>query len=206
MQEALKLVKRLATTGAVTNDRHTTSSTTAGGTTPYAEAQFFLANCFGNGSLGLAVDHEKAYNLYVQASKQNHAAATYRTAVCSEVGAGTKRDPARAVQFYRKASALDDTAGMYKYGMILLHGWLGVAKNPREALVWLRRAADQADEETPHALHELALLYERAPAPTHPNARNAVVLRDENYARELEMAAAQLGYAPACARLGAAYE
>lgn len=106
LSESLKLIKKLATTGM------------GNGKPPYAEAQFFLANCFGNGSLGLQVDHEKAYNLYVQASKQNHPAATYRTAVCNEVGAGTRRDHHRAVLFYRKASALGDTAGMYKLGMV----------------------------------------------------------------------------------------
>ncbi|BGP42863.1 hypothetical protein JCM10449v2_006875 [Rhodotorula kratochvilovae] len=151
LAESLKLIKRLATQG------------TGLGKPAYADAQFFLANCLGNGSLGLQIDHEKAYNLYVQASKQNHSAATYRTAVCNEVGAGTRRDHARAVLFYRKASALGDTAGMYKLGMILLHGLLGQQRNPKEGLAWLRRAASQADDENPHALHELGLLYEKPP-------------------------------------------
>ncbi len=186
LSESLKLIKRLATTGMDL------------GKPPYAEAQFFLANCFGNGSLGLQVDHEKAYNLYVQASKQNHPAATYRTAVCNEVGAGTKRDHHRAVLFYRKASALGDTAGMYKLGMIMLNGLLGQPRNPREAVVWLKRAAGQADEENPHALHELGLLHEK------PN--NGVVMHDEAYARELFTQAAQLGYAPSQFKLGSAYE
>lgn len=186
LSESLKLIKRLATTGMGL------------GKPPYAEAQFFLANCFGNGSLGLQVDHEKAYNLYVQASKQNHAAATYRTAVCNEVGAGTRRDHHRAVLFYRKASALGDTAGMYKLGMILLNGLLGQPRNIREAIVWLKRAAGQADEDNPHALHELGLLYEK------PN--NNVVPHDEAYARELFTQAAQLGYAPSQFKLGSAYE
>jgi TPR repeat protein len=186
LSESLKLVKRLATTGMGL------------GKPPYAEAQFFLANCFGNGSLGLQVDHEKAYNLYVQASKQNHAAATYRTAVCNEVGAGTRRDHHRAVLFYRKASALGDTAGMYKLGMILLNGLLGQPRNIREAIVWLKRAAGQADEDNPHALHELGLLYEK------PN--NNIVTHDEGHARELFTQAAQLGYAPSQFKLGSAYE
>ncbi|CBQ68549.1 related to SKT5-activator of chitin synthase III [Sporisorium reilianum SRZ2] len=184
--ESLKLIKRLATTGMGL------------GKPPYAEAQFFLANCFGNGSLGLQVDHEKAYNLYVQASKQNHPAATYRTAVCNEVGAGTRRDHHRAVLFYRKASALGDTAGMYKLGMVLLNGMLGQLRNVREAIVWLKRAAAQADEDNPHALHELGLLHEK---PT-----NGVVLHDEAYARELFTQAAQLGYSPSQFKLGSAYE
>jgi len=214
LSESLKLIKRLATTGMGL------------GKPPYAEAQFFLANCFGNGSLGLQVDHEKAYNLYVQASKQNHPAATYRTAVCNEVGAGTKRDHHRAVLFFRKASALGDTAGMYKLGMILLNGLLGQQRNPREAIVWLKRAGGQADEDNPHALHELGLLYERAPAPganaPAPTAsmsaaaraaearaelaQAAGIVQDEGYARELYTQAAQLGYAPSQFKLGSAYE
>lgn len=195
LAEALKLIKRLATQGSGL------------GKPAYADAQFFLANCLGHGALGLAVDHEKAYNLYVQASKQNHPAATYRTAVCNEVGAGTRRDPARAVLFYRKASALGDTAGMYKLGMILLNGLLSQPKNPREAVTWFKRAAAQADEENPHALHELAALYEKE---TEFNANGqplpAPVMRDEAQAKDLYTQAAQLGHSPSQYKLGACYE
>ncbi len=49
---------------------------------------------------------------------------------------------------------------MFKLGMVLLTGMLGEQKNPREAISWLKRAAEQADEDNPHALHELARLYE----------------------------------------------
>lgn len=186
LAESLKRVKRLATTGVPP------------AMTPYADAQFFLANCFGNGSLGLQVDHAKAYHLYVQASKQNHPAATYRTAVCNEVGAGTKKNAQRAMLFYRKAASLGDTAGMYKLGMILLYEQLGQPRNTREAIVWLRRAAGQADEDNPHALHELALL--------HANPNATVVPYDEASARELFLQAAQLGYTPSQYKLGEAYE
>lgn len=215
LQESLKLIKKLATQGVGL------------GKPAYSDAQFFLANCLGNGSLGLQVDHEKAYNLYVQASKQNHAAATYRTAVCNELGAGTRKDAHRAMLFYRKASALGDTAGMYKLGMILLNGLLGQPKNPQEALLWLKRAAQQADEDNPHALHELAQIYEKpplvspgsGPASHNPATSSSktstgpapqqisyLVPRDEAYARELYTQAAQLGYPPSQNRLGACYE
>lgn len=194
LAESLKLIKRLATQGSGL------------GKPAYADAQFFLANCLGNGSLGLQVDHEKAYNLYVQASKQNHPAATYRTAVCNEVGAGTRRDHARAVLFYRKASALGDTAGMYKLGMILLNGLLGQQRNPKEAVAWLKRAAAQADEDNPHALHELGLLYERAPPAGQPSPLGGHVVQDPAQARELFTQAAQLGYPPSQFKLGCCYE
>ncbi|KAL4065403.1 hypothetical protein J3A83DRAFT_4266819 [Scleroderma citrinum] len=181
IQEALKTVRRLATQNE-----------------PYDEAQFFLANCHGTGMLGLPVDHERAYALYLQAAKQNHAAASYRVAVCNEIGAGTRREPPRAAAFYRKAASLGDTPAMYKLGMILLLGTLGVERNPREAINWLKRAAEQADEENPHALHELALLHEK------PNS--GLVPHDPAYARTLLTQAAHLGYVQSQYKLGQCYE
>ncbi|KAF9792313.1 HCP-like protein [Thelephora terrestris] len=181
IQESLKVIRRLATQGEA-----------------YDEAQFFLANCHGTGMLGLQVDHERAYHLYLQAAKQNHAAACYRVAVCNEIGAGTKKEPDRASAFYRKAASLGDTAAMYKLGVILLHGTLAGPKNPREAIGWLQRAAEQADEENPHALHELALLY--------ANPGSQVVPFDPAYARELFTRAGHLGYTHSQFKLGQCYE
>lgn len=179
--ESLKVIRRLATQGEA-----------------YDEAQFFLANCYGTGALGLQVDHERAYHLYLQAAKQNHAAASYRVAVCNEIGAGTRREPPRAAAFYRKAASLGDTPAMYKLGMILLHGSLGEQKTPREAINWLKRAAEQADEENPHALHELGLLHE---SPNSP-----LVQYDPVYAKNLFTQAAQLGYTQSQYKLGQCYE
>lgn len=181
VQDSLKVVRRLATQGA-----------------GYDEAQFFLANCHGTGMLGLPVDHERAYHLYLQAAKQNHAAACYRVAVCNEIGAGTRREPQRASAFYRKAASLGDTAAMYKLGVILLRGSLGEQPNPRDAVGWLKRAAEQADEENPHALHELALLYE--------NPNPGVVPFDPLYAKELYTRAGHLGYTHSQFKLGQCYE
>ncbi len=175
----------------------------ASGHDAYAEAQFFLANMYGTGQLGLAVDYEKAHQLYMQASKQNHPAATYRTAVCNELGAGTRKEPNRAVLFYRKAATLRDTAAMYKLGMVLLQGLLGQPRNPREGITWLRRAAQQADEDNPHSLHELAMLHEN---PTGLGVGQTVLQQSDDMARELYIQAAQLGYAPAQFKLGTCYE
>jgi TPR repeat protein len=181
LAEALKTIRRLATQGDA-----------------YAEAQFFLANCCGSGLLGLQVDHERAYHLYLQAAKQNHAAGSYRVAVCNELGVGTRKDASRAFAFYRKAASLGDTAAMYKLGMVLLSGSLGQPKNTREAVGWLKRAAEQADEENPHALHDLGLLHEQ------PNS-NAVI-HDEAYAKDLFTKAAQLGFVASQYKLGFCYE
>ncbi|EFE38405.1 chitin synthase activator (Chs3), putative [Trichophyton verrucosum HKI 0517] len=169
----------------------------------YPPAMFYMADCYGSGQLGLEINPKEAFNLYQSAAKMGHAESAYRVAVCCEMGqeggGGTRRDPMKAVQWYRRAAALGDPPAMYKMGMILLKGLLGQPKNPREALSWLKRAAERADEDNPHALHELALLYE------NPQGIDSII-RDENYARELLHQAGELGYKFSQHRLGAAYE
>lgn len=123
------------------------------------DATFFLADCYSRGLLGLEVDTKEAFSLYQNAAKAGHAQSAYRVAVCCEMGqdegGGTRRDPQKAMQWYKRAATLGDTPAMYKIGIIQLKGLLGQPKDPKEALIWLKRAADRADEENPHALHEL---------------------------------------------------
>ncbi|OBR05768.1 SKT5 protein [Colletotrichum higginsianum IMI 349063] len=167
------------------------------------EAMFFFADCLGRGLFGLEPDNKEAFTLYQSAAKLGHAAAAYRTAVCCEIGheegGGTRKDPLKAIQWYKRAATLGDTPAMYKVGMILLKGLLGQQKNPREAVGWLKRAAERADAENPHALHELGLLYESA-------APNDAIIKDEAYAFTLFRQAADLGYKFSQYRLGCAFE
>lgn len=176
-------------------------------TNGYPDAQFYLADCYGQGMLGLEVDTKEAFKLYQAAGKAGHPQAAYRTAVCCEMGpeegGGTSRDYPKAVQWYRRAAALGDAAAMYKLGAILLKSLLGQPKNIAEAVTWLKRGAERADVDHPHALHELAGLYESAN--TNPEIRNKVIA-DDAYARELFQQAAGLGYKFSQFRLGQAYE
>ncbi|KAF2635041.1 hypothetical protein P280DRAFT_412377 [Massarina eburnea CBS 473.64] len=184
IMEAYKIVKKLAASSS-------------------PDAMFYLADCYGQGLLGLQVDTREAFTLYQSAAKAGHPASAYRTAVCCEMGheegGGTKKDPLKAVQWYKRAAALGDTPAMYKVGMILLKGLLGQQRNLGEAINMLKRAADRADEDNPHALHELALIYES-------QTGNERIIRDEAYAYQLLTQAAQLGYKFSQFRLGQAYE
>ncbi|MCJ1397503.1 hypothetical protein MMC11_000696 [Xylographa trunciseda] len=182
--DAHKLVKKLASGG-------------------YPEAMFYMADCHGRGLLGLQADPKEAFSLYQSAAKLGHAQSAYRVAVCCEMGqedgGGTRKDPLKAVQWYKRAATLGDSPAMYKMGMIQLKGLLGQPKNTREAVVWLKRAAERADEENPHSLHELGLLYESA-------SGNDNIIRDEAYSKQLFSQAAKLGYKFSQYRLGSAYE
>ena len=141
--DAHKIVKKLSSNG-------------------YSEATFYLADAYSRGSLGLESDTREAFKLYQSAAKAGHAQAAYRVAVCCEIGheegGGTSRDAVKAMQWYKRAATLGDTPAMYKMGIISLKGLLGQSKNPREAVVWLKQAAEHADVENPHALHELVSL------------------------------------------------
>ncbi|KAG4305296.1 hypothetical protein PORY_001466 [Pneumocystis oryctolagi] len=165
---------------------------------PYPEAMFFLANCYGDGTLGLTVDHKQAYMLYHSASKYKHPQSIYRTGVCLEIGMGVKKNQEKAVQYYQRAASLGNVTAMYKMGIILLNGLLRQVKNPKKAIFWLNKASELADEENPHALHELAILYEKD--------NEGIVIRDEKYSLELYTRAAHLMYSPSQVRLAYAYE
>ena len=168
---------------------------------------FYLADCYGQGLLGLPDDPKAAFNLYQAAAKAGHGQAAYRTAMCCEIGpeegGGTRKDPQKAVQWYRRAAQLQDVAAMYKLGIICLRGLLAEQKNVVEAERWLKRAAEKADKENPHALHELAALYEPDNADRDVKAK---IIPDEKYSRELFFQAANFGYMKSQFRLGQAYE
>lgn len=189
--QAYKTVKRLASS----ND---------------PEAIFYLASNYGSGRLGLDVDYDKAYELYTKAAKLNHGESAYRVAVCNEIGAGTRRDPQKAITWYRKAGGqLGDVSAMYKLGMISLNGLLGQPRNQTEAITWLLRASDNATEENPHALHELGLLCERGELPAvSPTGAGLPASKEGQQEQALEYftRAAELNYAPSQFRLGSAYE
>ncbi|KAI9491289.1 hypothetical protein BDB00DRAFT_833830 [Zychaea mexicana] len=185
--EAYKTVKKLANPSGI-------------GKAGFPEAQYFLAMKYmqENNNMGVTKDADKAFALFMQGAKQNHPACNYRVAVCYEVGAGTKKDKGHAIQYHRKAANLGDPPAMYKLGMVLLKGLLGQSKNPREGISWLKRATQHADQDLPHAFHELGLAYEKEGIPS--------VIADADYARELFTQAAQYGYAPSQFKLGLAYE
>ena len=182
--EAHKIIKRLVSTA-------------------YPDAMFFLGDCYSQGRPGFDKDTKEAFSLYQSAAKAGHAQAAFRVAVCCELGleedGGTKRDLGKAVQWYKRAATLGDTPAMYKTGVIQLKGLLGQPMDSAEAVVWLRKAAEKADKDNPHALHELALWHEAA-------SSSSRIAGDEAYAKQLFVQAAELGYKFSQYRLGRACE
>ncbi len=181
VREAMGLLKRLADRG-------------------HPQSQYFLADCYANGigTVKSKQDFDRAYPLFMLAAKHNHPDAAYRAGVCCENGWGCRRESAKALQFFKKAAAALHPGAMYRLGIAELNGELGLSKSPREGVKWLKRSAEHATEEFPHALYELALLHERGV--------DNVLFVDYEYSTELLAQAAELGYAPSAYRLGECYE
>jgi TPR repeat protein len=163
-------------------------------------SQYFLADCYANG-IGThknRQDFDRAFPLFILAAKHGHPDAAYRAGTCCENGWGCRRESAKAIQFYRKAAASSHPGALYRLGLAELNGELGMSRRPKEGVKWLKRSAEHATAEFPHALHELALLHERG--------IHNVVFVDYEYSAELLAQAAELGYAPSAYRLGECYE
>ncbi|KIY50458.1 HCP-like protein [Fistulina hepatica ATCC 64428] len=181
VKEATALLKRLADRG-------------------HGPSQYFLADCYANG-IGTPKgkqDFDRAYPMFVLAAKHGHPDASYRAGTCCENGWGCRRESAKALQFYRKAAMASHPGALYRMGITELNGELGLSRSPKEGVKWLKRSAEHATAEFPHALHELALLHERG--------IEGVVFVDYEYSVELLAQAAELGYAPSAYRLGECYE
>lgn len=181
VKEGLALLKRLADRG-------------------HANSQYYLADCYASaiGTSKNKPDFDKAFPLFVQASKHGHPDAAYRAGVCYEHGWGCRKDFAKALQFFRKSASASHPGALYRLGISELKGELGLSKNPRDGVKWLKRAAENANEEFPHALHELSELHEKGV--------DNVCYVDIEYSVQLLIEAANLNYAPSAFKLGELYE
>ena len=165
----------------------------------YPFAQYYLADGYASGLFNKSKpDNDRAFPLFVAASKHGHAEAGYRTALCYEFAWGTRKDPAKAVQFYRQAASKNHPGAMSRLGRACLLGDLGLGNRYREGLKWLKRAAESADFQYNSAPYDLGLL--------HESGYGDDVFVDEAYAAQLFTQSADLGHAEANYRLGDAYE
>ncbi len=165
----------------------------------YPFAQYYLADGYSSGLFSKGVeDYDRAFPLFVAASKHGHAEAGYRAALCYEFGWGTRKDPQKAVQFFRQSASKNHPGAMARLGKACLVGDLGLGSRYREGLKWLKRAAESADYQYNSAPYELGLL--------HETGYGDDIFQDQSYAAQLFTQSADLGHTEASYRLGDAYE
>ena len=165
----------------------------------YPFAQYYLADGYASGLFNKSQpDNDRAFPLFVAASKHGHAEAGYRAALCYEFGWGSRKDYQKAVQFYRQAASKNHPGACTRLGRACLTGDMGLANRKKEGFKWLKRAAESADFQYNAAPYELGLL--------HETGYGDDIFRDESYAAQLFTQSADLGHVEANYRLGDAYE
>ncbi|KAK5459386.1 Chitin synthase 4 [Exophiala xenobiotica] len=165
----------------------------------YPFAQYYLADGYASGLFNKGrEDWDRAFPLFLSASKHGHAEAGYRTALCYEFGWGCRVDAAKAVQFYQQAASKNHPGAMLRLGRACITGDMGLTKRYREGVRWLKRGAESADFQYNQAPYDLGCLHETGYGPD--------VFKDESYAAQLYTKAADLGHVEANYRLGQAYE
>ncbi|KAF2186863.1 HCP-like protein [Zopfia rhizophila CBS 207.26] len=165
----------------------------------YPFAQYYLGDGYASGLFNKdKPDYDRAFPLFVAASKHGHAESGYRAALCYEFGWGCRKDYAKAVQFYRAAASKNHPGAATRLGKACLTGDMGLVNRYREGLKWLKRATESADYQYNNAPYELGLL--------HETGYGDDVFKDEIYAVQLFTQAAELGHPQAALKLGEAYE
>ena len=165
----------------------------------YPFAQYYLADGYASGLFNKGVeDNDKAFPLFVAASKHGHAEAGYRAALCYEFGWGSRKDSQKAVQFYRQSASKNHPGAMSRLGRACLTGEMGLGNRYREGIKWLKRAAESADFQYNSAPYELGVL--------HETGFGDDIFHDEAYAAQLFTQSADLGHVEANYRLGDSYE
>ncbi|KAL9004192.1 MAG: hypothetical protein Q9188_002985 [Gyalolechia gomerana] len=165
----------------------------------YPFAQYYLADGYASGLFSKGKeDHDRAFPLFIAASKHGHAEAGYRAGLCYEFGWGTRKDPPKAAQFFRQAASKNHPGAASRLGRACLVGDLGLGTRYKEGIKWLKRAAESADFQYNNAPYELGLL--------HETGYGDDIFLDESYAAQLFTQSADLGHMEANYRLGDAYE
>jgi TPR repeat protein len=166
----------------------------------YPFAQYYLGDGFFSGLFNKdKPDHDKAFPLFVAASKHGHAEAGYRAALCYEFGWGTAKSYPKAVQFYRNAASKNHPGAATRLGLACIRGDMGLGKDKyREGVKWLKRAQESADFQYNSAPYELGLM--------HLTGYGDDIFKDEPYAAQLLTQSAELGHVDANRLMGQAYE
>ncbi|KAH8429846.1 putative chitin synthase activator (Chs3) [Aspergillus melleus] len=165
----------------------------------YPFAQYYLADGYASGLFNKGKeDPDRAFTLFLAASKHGHVEACYRTALCYEFGWGTRVEAARAQQFYRQAASKNHPGAMLRMAKACLAGDMGLGVRYREGVKWLKRATESSDRQYNSAPYELGLM--------HESGYGDDVFPDQSYAAQLFTKSADLGHVEASYRLGDAYE
>ncbi|KAJ2617376.1 hypothetical protein H4S08_000344 [Coemansia sp. RSA 1365] len=163
------------------------------------EASYIAGTWFETGKYGIEQDKSKAVQLFTYAAKNHHAASAYKVGAYYE----ERKSGGRAFSYYQMAAALGDVAANYRMARVFLEGSFHKKVTIKQALVYLRRAAELANKDCPDGALLLGQMYLKE----YPNPDVfQFIFYDPEEAQKLLDKAARLGNIEAQYFLGYLFE
>jgi hypothetical protein len=122
----------------------------------YNSNSIFLLGYFNYHGIESRQDCVKAFNLFINASKQDHVLAQCFVGWCYVFGYGTNKDEELALEYYIKVANNDHAIGQLFVGICYEYG-LGINKEPKDAFNWYKKAANNGNLV---AMCDLGIYYE----------------------------------------------
>ncbi|GBC07528.1 hypothetical protein RclHR1_07510004 [Rhizophagus clarus] len=141
--------------------------------------------------VGISENNKKAFNLFIDASEQNHILAQHFVGDCYENGYGTIKNEKLAFEYYEKSASKNFTPGQLRIGYCYRNG-IGIEKDPKEGFYWYEKAANNGNI---IAMYNLGRCYKNGTG----------VIKCYNKAFELFKKSAEGGYSRGIMKLGYCY-
>lgn len=133
-------------------------------------AGYLLANLYRNGN-GVAMDLEKAFDLYLDSAMEVFPPAMFEVAEMYRLGNGVDRNQNESLGWYRHSARLGYEEAQTMLGHFYMNGNNGVEQSFTEAETWYRRAAN---EDHPRAQFQMGVLYQNGYAVERNRVRAAM--------------------------------
>ncbi|GET04735.1 kinase-like domain-containing protein [Rhizophagus clarus] len=104
----------------------------------------FLFGYFNYYEIGTSIDYKKAFNLFINASKQDHILAQFFVGDCYLYGYGTTKNKKLAFEYYEKVANKNISYGQNSMGYCYKNR-IGVKKDPKKAFCWYEKAANNGN-------------------------------------------------------------
>jgi hypothetical protein len=126
------------------------------------QALFQQGLAFAEGKGG-AANPERAHELWLRAAAAGHMGAVLEVALQYANGIGVERDLPLAIAYYLEAAEQGHAQAQFAAGKLLLIKEQNPAHDRKQAALWLKRAAEQGDEEAAQLLEKHGLQGEEQP-------------------------------------------
>ncbi|RGB42655.1 hypothetical protein C1646_786116 [Rhizophagus diaphanus] len=152
----------------------------------------FLLGYFNYKGIETRINYKKAFNLFINASENNHILAQYFVGVCYFFGHGIMKNEKLALKYFKTTANKNLTNGQKDTGYCYENG-IGIEKDLNKAFYWYEKAANNGNI---IAIKNLGICY-----------RDEIGVKKDHYkAFELFKQSAEGGYSGGMISLGYCYE